>query len=258
MSKRKQVSKKVRFEVFKRDSFTCQYCGKSAPDVVLEVDHIKPVANNGSNDIFNLITSCMECNNGKGARELTDRQEIHKQMEDMKVLSERRNQLDMLVRWREELRGLEDAEINAVESIYTQEMDSTLNGYGRQQIRKAIAKHGLALIMESAETACSVYLERDEYGDITDESKNKAIAMTARIAAVKEQKKNEPYLLELFYCCGILKRRMAYCGRPAAIETFKRALAAGATTEELKDLCCTARSWREIVATLEEDYGVVI
>jgi len=31
-AKRKSLSKKVRFEVFKRDSFQCQYCGASAPD----------------------------------------------------------------------------------------------------------------------------------------------------------------------------------------------------------------------------------
>ena len=37
--KRKSISKKARFEVFKRDSFTCQYCGRTAPDVVLHLDH---------------------------------------------------------------------------------------------------------------------------------------------------------------------------------------------------------------------------
>ena len=31
--KRRAVSKKLRFEIFKRDSFTCQYCGRKAPDV---------------------------------------------------------------------------------------------------------------------------------------------------------------------------------------------------------------------------------
>ena len=29
---REPISKKLRFEVFKRDSFTCQYCGSKAPD----------------------------------------------------------------------------------------------------------------------------------------------------------------------------------------------------------------------------------
>ena len=50
MSERKAISKKLRFEVFKRDNFTCQYCGRMAPDVILEVDHINPVKNGGDNN----------------------------------------------------------------------------------------------------------------------------------------------------------------------------------------------------------------
>ncbi|MCK4795228.1 MAG: HNH endonuclease [Desulfobacteraceae bacterium] len=50
-TKRKAISKKLRFEVFKRDSFTCQYCGRKSPDVLLEIDHIKPVSKEGKNDI---------------------------------------------------------------------------------------------------------------------------------------------------------------------------------------------------------------
>ncbi len=68
MTRRKSLSKKTRFEVFKRDSFTCQYCGKKAPDLVLQVDHIKPVASGGSDDLMNLITSCQPCNAGKSNR----------------------------------------------------------------------------------------------------------------------------------------------------------------------------------------------
>lgn len=61
------ISVRVRFEVFKRDEFTCQYCGRRSPDVVLEVDHIHPVADGGVDDPMNLVTSCWECNRGKGA-----------------------------------------------------------------------------------------------------------------------------------------------------------------------------------------------
>jgi len=70
MAKRKSLSKKIRFEIFKRDGFTCQYCGKTPPQVILEVDHINPVISGGDNDVMNLITSCFDCNRGKGAREL--------------------------------------------------------------------------------------------------------------------------------------------------------------------------------------------
>lgn len=71
---RKPIGKKLRFEVFKRDCFTCQYCGKNPPEVVLWLDHINPVTNGGSNDIKNLVTSCRSCNIGKGSRILTDKQ----------------------------------------------------------------------------------------------------------------------------------------------------------------------------------------
>lgn len=59
------ISKKIRFELFKRDSFRCQYCGKTPPEVTLEIDHIQPSSKNGSDDINNLITSCFDCNRGK-------------------------------------------------------------------------------------------------------------------------------------------------------------------------------------------------
>ena len=85
MSKRKSISKKLRFEVFKRDNFKCQYCGKSAPDVILHVDHIFPVKEGGTNDILNLITSCSDCNLGKGARLLTDKSTLEKQRKQCEI-----------------------------------------------------------------------------------------------------------------------------------------------------------------------------
>lgn len=71
MSERQSLSKRVRFDVFKRDAFTCQYCGATPPQAVLEVDHIEAVAEGGSNDEGNLITACFNCNRGKGARPLS-------------------------------------------------------------------------------------------------------------------------------------------------------------------------------------------
>lgn len=67
---RKALSKKMRFEIFKRDGFTCQYCGATPPEAVLHVDHIVAVAAGGGNDQDNLITACLDCNLGKGARDL--------------------------------------------------------------------------------------------------------------------------------------------------------------------------------------------
>lgn len=65
MGERKPLSKRVRFEVFKRDEFACQYCGRHPPDVVLECDHVTAIANGGTDVEENLITACLDCNRGK-------------------------------------------------------------------------------------------------------------------------------------------------------------------------------------------------
>ena len=89
----KTLTKKTRFEVFKRDSFTCQYCGRKAPDVLLQVDHIEPVAEEGTNDLLNLITSCSDCNAGKSDRRLSDTSVIDKQRQQLEELQERKEQI---------------------------------------------------------------------------------------------------------------------------------------------------------------------
>ncbi len=45
----------------------CQYCGAHPPNVLLECDHIEPVALGGANDLDNLVTACQTCNRGKAA-----------------------------------------------------------------------------------------------------------------------------------------------------------------------------------------------
>lgn len=72
MGKRKSTGKRQRFNIFKRDRFTCQYCGRTPPTVVLVIDHILPVSQGGGEEITNKITSCETCNQGKADGLLTD------------------------------------------------------------------------------------------------------------------------------------------------------------------------------------------
>lgn len=61
------VSKRLRFEVLKRDNHTCRYCGRSAPEVKLHVDHVVPASLGGTDAPSNLVTACADCNNGKSS-----------------------------------------------------------------------------------------------------------------------------------------------------------------------------------------------
>lgn len=61
------VSKRLRYEVLRRDNFQCRYCGAAAPDAKLTVDHVTPTALGGSDDASNLVAACDPCNSGKSA-----------------------------------------------------------------------------------------------------------------------------------------------------------------------------------------------
>lgn len=61
------VSRRLRFEILKRDNYSCRYCGAKAPDVTLTVDHVIPTALGGGDEPNNLITACEPCNSGKSS-----------------------------------------------------------------------------------------------------------------------------------------------------------------------------------------------
>lgn len=65
MRQHTELTPKERFYILTRDQYTCQYCGRSAPDVVLHVDHLQPVSLGGTNHPYNLLASCEACNISK-------------------------------------------------------------------------------------------------------------------------------------------------------------------------------------------------
>jgi len=62
-----------KFRIFERDNFQCVYCGDSSLDgKKLVVDHVYPRASGGGNELFNLVTSCVDCNLAKTNRHFTE------------------------------------------------------------------------------------------------------------------------------------------------------------------------------------------
>ena len=61
------VTKRTRYEVLRRDNNTCRYCGGTAPDVKITVDHVTPVALGGTDKPENLVAACWDCNAGKSS-----------------------------------------------------------------------------------------------------------------------------------------------------------------------------------------------
>jgi len=154
-SKRKTITKKLRFQIFERDSFTCKYCGKGMPDVILEVDHILPVSKGGDNDPLNLVTSCRDCNRGKSDKKLGDVSELKLQREQLEDIQEKRNQLKALAAWRKASRKLEDESVGAIEEEIARHSGCGLNETGRASVLKWLKTFNITEILNVVDAAYS-------------------------------------------------------------------------------------------------------
>jgi hypothetical protein len=242
---RKAIPKSVRFEVFKRDSFTCQYCGSKAPEVVLHVDHLVPVAAGGENDLLNLITSCEGCNLGKSDKALDDQSMLIRQRDQVERLNERRQQLQMLLEWRDSLASIEDDYVEALQRALAKYSQFVANDHGVRTIRKWLKKYSLADLLEALDTSFSQYLIVDVNGNAESQNWNKAFDMIPRIAAVNARGGLPEHLQKAFYARGILRRRLSYMNEREVMILMKDALADGLDPEQLIEIAKEVRSWSE-------------
>lgn len=62
----------TRYEIYKRDNGTCQYCGTKQNKTGWHLDHVIPLARGGVHTRENVVVSCASCNQSKGARLLSE------------------------------------------------------------------------------------------------------------------------------------------------------------------------------------------
>lgn len=112
------MNKKLRFEVFKRDRFICKYCGKKPGETILEVDHIIPRSKGGTDEIENLLTSCFDCNRGKGKRMLNElTAEMQKNAE---LLKEKKEQLEAFYKYQKDIGKIIDKPVSILSEYWSE------------------------------------------------------------------------------------------------------------------------------------------
>lgn len=110
------ITKKTRFEVFKRDGFQCAYCGRTPPEITLEIDHIEPISKGGKDDMENLLTSCFDCNRGKKNIRLD---KIPTKLEEnIEVIKEKEEQYKEYKKLLNKIEKRIQKEINEIDDIY--------------------------------------------------------------------------------------------------------------------------------------------
>jgi hypothetical protein len=250
MAARKSISKKTRFEVLKRDSFTCQYCGRSAPEIVLQLDHIHPISKDGDDGVFNYITSCEDCNQGKKDRLLSDDSVVQKQKHQLDQLQERREQIEMMLEWREGLKSLDADTVQiAVEAFNKRTPGWSLNENGRKDFSKLVKKYGLQTVLDAIDTAAEQYIMFNKYGNATAQSFDLAFSKLGGICRLCTQPEEER---KLYYFRGILRNRLAYFNDWKGLQMLREAFAAGVSIEDLEYCARNADSWTWFKSFIEE------
>lgn len=155
------LSPKVRFTVFARDKFTCQYCGRKTPQVILEVDHVTPRSEGGTDEPTNLVTSCFECNRGKGAtllETITLDTDLHEQAI---LIAEREMQIKEYNEARRRQREREERDINELMAFW----DSLRPGYYHKYPSDATLRRYLkVLVLEDIREAMEIAADRKNCG----------------------------------------------------------------------------------------------
>jgi len=251
-AKRKAVSKKIRFEVFKRDSFTCQYCGATAPESVLHVDHITPVAQGGDNSIVNLVTSCASCNLGKKDTLLSDNAAVKRQKAQLDELNARREQLEMMVEWREGLQRIKEDELSIAIENWENLACGTLTKRGETELKKLVGRFGLHAVLDAQEVAVDTYITWE--GDTpTQASLEEAFN---KIGGICYYSTAPEHVRQLGRIRGILRKRLRWVNEGLCKRLMDDLHNAGYDIQELEEMARLAKSWtawRELAEAMLEE-----
>lgn len=239
-----RMSKKLRFEVLKRDKFTCRYCGAKAPDAVLHVDHIKPWSDGGTSNMMNLVTACADCNLGKKARPLGDLSVSVANREQLEQAQDRAEQLRQMAEWQAGLANLDDERHKLINQVLSARFQFTITGPGLMaKVDRAIKKADMERFIKAADGALDWIAIQDRTPD--------AEAIVERILRMMKygDRHTDPKAAAA-YVVGIMRNRFNLgWGKLNAIGSItERAMTLGMPFQDLYDTATTAEHWSHYVS----------
>lgn len=241
-----KITPQLRFEIFKRDEFTCQCCGKATPHVVLYVGYKVPVEKGGTNDENNLETRCYDCSEQK----------------PLEHLSERREQLEMMIEWKKGWRTYKSDCLDLViEYIHSKMPGYSLKEKAKKEVAKALNKYTVAKVLDTIDDAAEKTLKYDGNDELIRDSVEAYILNIHKFLYVDSQ----PVIRQkMFYVCGICKNRFNYWNREKGmqiLETYVDALKRHGYNEgmlikdmddEVMPMTKKSKNWSEWSGILED------
>lgn len=186
--------------------------------------------------MMNLVTSCESCNGGKSDRQLTDNSVLEKQRQQLQELNVKREQLEMMIQWRDGLKSLKDDVVDIVVVKIEECIDPfTVNDNGRKAIKRWLRIYKIEEILDAIELAADKKLTQE----LTPEVTGAFFDYIPRIAATKRKPPEEQRIL---YIRGILKNRI-YINQNHVMSYLKAWVSYGLDLDELTEFAKTVPNW---------------
>jgi len=156
------VSKKIRFEVFKRDGFQCVYCGKSPPEITLECDHLTPKSKGGKDGINNLVAACFSCNRGK--KNIPLDKSPAKLQENYEILREKESQLAEYHKFVKKIERRIAKQVQKVDRAYTENFPkhALSNKFKRGTVKNILKSLPVEEVVDAMHLACTRITNPDQ------------------------------------------------------------------------------------------------
>lgn len=115
------------------------------------MDHINPVSKGGTNNLLNLVTSCMDCNRGKSNKVLSDDSVAKKQKKMADELAKRKEQIDMFMEWRSGLLEIDEFSANGIADYFKKMTGYGVGERGIEEIKKWLKSYSVQEIFSGME-----------------------------------------------------------------------------------------------------------
>lgn len=206
--------------ILERDEFTCTECGQQVPKVLLYIEKIlspeteEAFAGHPEEDKYTcLCESCYKQAHG------------HLQIKPATRTVERRKQLEMLVEWRREKRGLEsDTIAYLIDYINGKIEPYSLSKKGEKDVRVAVKKSNFTEALNAVDETFDRYVTYDNGDDLNRDSVGKFIGKIGGFLYIHSL---PPVEQEIYHICNSCRAHFDYWNQPkgkAYVEEYVNAL----------------------------------
>ena len=244
--------KRIKFEVFEKDSFKCQYCGSVAPIVTLQLRRIQEIQQSEKwLDTAFLSTSCAACEKKQaGEAENAKRSEFI----SIDELEERLQQLKMLINWRKGMLKIRKQQLaNLVQYWENKVPKSPVDNIQRREILRYINKFSGDEIRAAMDMAADKFLKTEADGSLNQESISNALHKIPEICAQKTQIANNHETDGLFQINELLKTNITgFFDSRRAFQWLNYARSWEISLDDLTTMASAVTSWTQFSLNIDK------